>query len=198
MTHFWNNPHHVHSKSKIGKSFPLPFKCLGSVTTNVLWKLIIISVTCSLFQMEEKSLGTPVLLLFFDGIFSMLQNVFAFTVLAMVTTLSYAVANATKRVVIIGASLVFLQNPVTIANFIGMMIAIFGVLVYNKVRESSFIVFRRGEYYSHFIFSSSNFIFKGGGKNINLDLSREKHVTVIYSILATFDSIFKHMQNMFL
>jgi hypothetical protein len=62
--------------------------------------------------MEEKSLGTPVLLLFFDGIFSMLQNVFAFTVLAMVTTLSYAVANATKRVVIIGASLVFLQNPV--------------------------------------------------------------------------------------
>lgn len=84
--------------------------------------------------MEEKSLATPVLLLFFDGVFSMLQNVFAFTVLAMVTTLSYAVANATKRMVIIGASLVFLQNPVTITNFIGMMIAIFGVLVYNKAK----------------------------------------------------------------
>ena len=90
--------------------------------------------------MEEKSLATPVLLLFFDGVFSMLQNVFAFTVLAMVTTLSYAVANATKRMVIIGASLVFLQNPVTITNFIGMMIAIFGVLVYNKVRETSYFV----------------------------------------------------------
>ena len=86
-----------------------------------------------LLQVEGKSLATPVLLLFFDGLFSMLQNVFAFTVLAMVSTLSYAVANATKRVVIIGASLFVLQNPITISNFIGMMIAIFGVLVYNKV-----------------------------------------------------------------
>lgn len=83
---------------------------------------------------EGKSLATPVLLLFFDGLFSMLQNVFAFTVLAMVSTLSYAVANATKRVVIIGASLFVLQNPITISNFIGMMIAIFGVLVYNKAK----------------------------------------------------------------
>lgn len=83
---------------------------------------------------EGKSLTTPVLLLFLDGVFSMLQNIFAFTVLAMVTSLSYAVANATKRVVIIGASLVFLQNPVTMINFIGMMIAVFGVLVYNKAK----------------------------------------------------------------
>ncbi|CAG2210011.1 SLC35E1 [Mytilus edulis] len=86
---------------------------------------------------EGKSLATPVLLLFFDGLFSMLQNVFAFTVLAMVSTLSYAVANATKRVVIIGASLFVLTRPITMSNFIGMMVAIFGVLVYNKGRQLS-------------------------------------------------------------
>lgn len=90
-------------------------------------------------QVEGKSLATPVLLLFFDGLFSMLQNVFAFTVLAMVSTLSYAVANATKRVVIIGASLFVLQNPITMSNFIGMMVAIFGVLVYNKVSMEKYV-----------------------------------------------------------
>lgn len=76
----------------------------------------------------------PVFLLLLDGFFNMLHNIFAFTVIAMVAPLSYAVCNATKRIVIIGASLVFLRNPVTTANIIGMVVAVFGVLLYNKVK----------------------------------------------------------------
>ncbi|WAR23464.1 S35E1-like protein [Mya arenaria] len=72
-----------------------------------------------------------VLLIMLDGLFNMLQNVFAFTVLAMVNPLSYAVANATKRVVIIGASLMLLRNPVSTSNVMGMLVAVFGVLLYN-------------------------------------------------------------------
>ena len=72
-------------------------------------------------------------LLFCDGLFNMLHNIFAFTLLSMVTALSYAVANATKRIVIISSSLMLLRNPVSPMNIIGMLTAIFGVLLYNKV-----------------------------------------------------------------
>ena len=88
---------------------------------------------CCVFQLQSGRVVQIFVLLFCDGLFNMMHNVFAFTVLALVTPLSYAVANATKRIVIIGGSIVILQNSVSPLNAVGMLIAVFGVLCYNKV-----------------------------------------------------------------
>lgn len=85
------------------------------------------------FIQSGRVIQTLVLLVC-DGLFNMIHNVLAFTVLALVSPLSYAVANASKRIVIIGGSILILQNTVSPLNAVGMMIAVFGVLCYNKAK----------------------------------------------------------------
>lgn len=81
------------------------------------------------------------MLLFADGVLSWLQNILAFSVMSMVTSLTYAVASASKRIFIIAMSLLILGNPVTGTNIFGMALAILGVLLYNKVSILHFMFF---------------------------------------------------------
>ncbi|XP_054007236.1 solute carrier family 35 member E1 homolog [Hylaeus anthracinus] len=73
-------------------------------------------------------------LLFLDGILNWFQNIIAFSVLSIVTPLTYAVASASKRIFVIGVTLLVLGNPVTWLNIFGMALAICGVLCYNKAK----------------------------------------------------------------
>lgn len=74
-------------------------------------------------------------MLFADGVLNWLQNIIAFSVLSLVTPLTYAVASASKRIFVIAVSLLILGNPVTWVNCVGMTLAIVGVLCYNRAKQ---------------------------------------------------------------
>ena len=95
-------------------------------------------VLFDVFQWNSSHTPRLVALLVIDGFFNFAQNMVAFTVIAMLTPLSYAVANATKRICIITVSLLTLRNPVTLMNVLGMATAIGGVFLYNKVSIEDF------------------------------------------------------------
>lgn len=86
--------------------------------------------TGSAVEISTKTL----MLLVVDGLLNWLQNIVAFSVMSIVTPLTYAVASASKRIFVIAVTLFILGNPVTGTNVFGMVLAIGGVFCYNKAK----------------------------------------------------------------
>ena len=87
----------------------------------------------SLCVIQVQHLGWLLLGLPLSGLLAFAQNFVAFTVISIVSPVSYSVANVTKRIVVISTSLFLLQNPVTHYNMCGMGMAVTGVALYNWV-----------------------------------------------------------------
>lgn len=136
--------HHLrllHILGKLALFMFLPFWCLFDmfhlykdpavvINFQIIPYIIFVNYIVCLQRLADTQ---TLLLLILDGVLNWLQNIIAFSVLSLVTPLTYAVANASKRIFVIAISLFLLGNPVTSANVCGMLLAIIGVLLYNKV-----------------------------------------------------------------
>ncbi|XP_067137580.1 solute carrier family 35 member E1 homolog [Centruroides vittatus] len=132
---------HIFSKKALNETGIHHFKLLHLLARLALFFFIPIWLIVDVRKMmnDETFLQNTdkfvvLFLLFLDGICNFVQNVVAFSVLSLVSPLTYSVCNATKRISIITVSLILLRNPVTSLNFFGMMLAILGVLCYNKAK----------------------------------------------------------------
>ena len=78
-----------------------------------------------------KILATKVIL---SGLFHYLNNEMMYFVLGEVHPITLAVGNTLKRTVLIVASLIVFQNPITPTAAVGSTVAMLGVLVYSLTK----------------------------------------------------------------
>merc|ERR1712146_857850 len=100
--------------------------------------------------------------LLIDGVSYHLQSVFAYKVMSYISPVTMSVINTAKRAVLICLSVAAFHNQISTVTFVGTVICIMGVFLYNYVKQGG--TFR--SIYSFFV---------GGSRSASATCSRLQH-----------------------
>lgn len=76
--------------------------------------------------------GALVIEFVFNGLSHFAQNFLAFVLLSMISPVSYSVASLVKRVFVIVAALLWFHSPTTSTQFLGIILTILGLYLYDR------------------------------------------------------------------
>ncbi|KAG0363648.1 suppressor of loss of ypt1 [Podila minutissima] len=76
-------------------------------------------------------------LLFLNGFSHFFQNVFAFSVLALTSPVTYSIASLIKRIIVIVASIVYFHQTLGTTQWTGVCMTFWGLWLYNSAKNAS-------------------------------------------------------------
>ncbi|KAF9405293.1 suppressor of loss of ypt1, partial [Podila epigama] len=76
-------------------------------------------------------------LLFLNGFSHFFQNVFAFSVLALTSPVTYSIASLIKRIVVIVASIIYFHQTLGTTQWTGVCLTFWGLYLYNSAKNAA-------------------------------------------------------------
>ncbi|KAF9179993.1 suppressor of loss of ypt1 [Haplosporangium sp. Z 767] len=76
-------------------------------------------------------------LLFLNGVSHFFQNIFAFSVLALTSPVTYSIASLIKRIVVIVASIVYFHQTLGVTQWTGVCLTFWGLWLYNSAKNAA-------------------------------------------------------------
>ncbi|KAG0047619.1 suppressor of loss of ypt1 [Gryganskiella cystojenkinii] len=81
--------------------------------------------------------GAVTWLLFLNGVSHFFQNIFAFSVLALTSPVTYSIASLIKRIVVIVASIVYFHQTLGATQWTGVCLTFWGLWLYNSAKNAA-------------------------------------------------------------
>lgn len=115
-------------------TFPIWFWSEGYAIGKDFWKDYSIDINIKTDSLDH---GRLVLEYLFNGTFHFVQSLVAFTLLSMVSPVTYSVASLIKRVFVICFALIWFGNKITTIQGVGIGLTFLGLYLYDRTSETA-------------------------------------------------------------
>jgi solute carrier family 35 protein E1 len=115
-------------------TFPIWFWSEGYGIVKDFWKDYSIDINIKTDSLDHGRLAVEYL---FNGTFHFVQSLVAFTLLSMVSPVTYSVASLIKRVFVICFALIWFGNKITTIQGVGIALTFLGLYLYDRTSETA-------------------------------------------------------------